>query len=193
MLDTRARKIVQPLFDQGATLFKKIGLSATQVTIISGIIGGATGFFVYNDMMGTAIVLLWISGMLDVIDGTMARKEKTTPIGTILDLVLDRIVELSVLIGLARRFPETQVVILLLVASFVIGMTMFLAIGAVSENYGYKSFQYQPGLVERTEGFLFLTAMILFPSAIIWIAIVFLIAELYTVGERFHQASKVLR
>ncbi|MCY1691792.1 hypothetical protein OVA29_14880 [Exiguobacterium sp. SL14] len=34
MLDTRARKIVQPLFDQGATLFKKIGLSATQVTII---------------------------------------------------------------------------------------------------------------------------------------------------------------
>jgi len=110
MIDTRARKIVQPLFDQGATLFKKIGLSATQVTIISGIIGGATGFFVYNDMMGTAIVLLWISGMLDVIDGTMARKEK-----------------------------------------------------------------------------------ILFPSAIIWIAIVFLIAELYTVGERFHQASKVLR
>jgi len=150
MLDTRARKIVQPLFDQGATLFKKIGLSATQVTIISGIIGGTTGFFVYNDMMGTAIVLLWISGMLDVIDGTMARKEKTTPIGTILDLVLDRIVELSVLIGLALRFPET-------------------------------------------EGFLFLTAMILFPSAIIWIASVFLIAELYTVGERFHQASKVLR
>ncbi|MCY1691791.1 CDP-alcohol phosphatidyltransferase family protein [Exiguobacterium sp. SL14] len=52
--------------------------------------------------------MLWISGMLDVIDGTMARKEKTTPIGTILDLVLDRIVELSVLIGLALRFPKRR-------------------------------------------------------------------------------------
>jgi len=193
MLDTRARRVVQPLFEQMATLLKKMGLSANQVTIISGIIGASTGFFVYNDMTGIAILLLWLSGALDVVDGTMARREKTTPIGTILDLVLDRIVELSVLIGIALRFPETQVVILLLVASFVIGMTMFLAIGAVSENYGFKSFQYQPGLVERTEGFLFLTAMLLFPSVIIWIAILFLIAELYTVGERFHQASKVLR
>ncbi|WP_214847875.1 CDP-alcohol phosphatidyltransferase family protein [Exiguobacterium sp. s193] len=193
MLDTRARKVVQPLFDQAATGLKKLGLSANQVTIISGIIGAATGFFVYNDMMGIAILLLWISGMLDVVDGTMARREKTTPIGTILDLVLDRVVELSVLIGLALRFPETQIVMLFLIASFVIGMTMFLAIGAVSENYGFKSFQYQPGLIERTEGFLFLTAMLLFPGAIIWIALVFLIAELYTVGERFYQASKVLR
>ena len=192
MLDTRARKMVQPVFDQAATGLKKLGLSANQVTIISGIIGGATGFFVYNDMMGIGILLLWISGMLDVVDGTMARREKPTAIGTILDLVLDRIVELSVLIGIALRFPETQIVMLFLIASFVIGMTMFLAIGAVSENYGIKSFQYQPGLVERTEGFLFLTAMLLFPSAIIWIAIVFLIAELYTVGERFYQASKVL-
>jgi phosphatidylglycerophosphate synthase len=193
MLDTRARRVVQPLFEQMATLLKKMGLSANQVTIISGIIGASTGFFVYNDMMGIAILLLWLSGALDVVDGTMARREKTTPIGTILDLVLDRVVELSVLIGIALRFPETQVVILLLVASFVIGMTMFLAIGAVSDNYGFKSFQYQPGLVERTEGFLFLTAMLLFPSAIIWIAVLFLIAELYTVGERFYQASKVLR
>jgi len=193
MLDTRARKSIQPLFDQIGHLFSRLGLSANQVTILSAIIGSSTGFFIYNDMILSALILLWISGTLDAVDGTMARRQRPTAIGTILDLVLDRFVELSVIIGLALRFPEAQFALLLLASSFVIGMTMFLAIGAVSENLGTKSFQYQPGLIERSEGFLFFTLMILFPNQLIWLTFVFLALELFTVGQRFHQASKVLR
>lgn len=193
MLDTYGSRYVQPIIERGANRLLKWNFTPNEVTILGGIIGVSTGIFIYNDMHWTAVILLWLSGLFDVLDGTMARKSKTTGFGTVLDLVLDRFVELSVVIALALRYPEYMPIFLILIGSFVIAMTLFLAVGASSSRRSEKTFYYQPGIIERTECFILFTLMILFPNWVGVIALIFLVLEVMTITQRFIEARRILR
>lgn len=193
MLDTYGSRFVQPVIERGANRLLKWNFTPNEVTILGGIIGVSTGIFIYNDMHWTAVILLWLSGLFDVLDGTMARKSKTTGFGTVLDLVLDRFVELSVVIALALRYPEYMPIFLILIGSFVIAMTLFLAVGASSSRRSEKTFYYQPGIIERTECFILFTLMILFPNWVGGIALIFLLLEVMTIAQRFIEARRILR
>ncbi|WP_270179147.1 CDP-alcohol phosphatidyltransferase family protein [Alkalihalobacillus sp. CinArs1] len=192
MLDTHGRKYVQPVMDRTAGWLLKIGLSANQVTIISFIIGVTSGLFIYLDHPVLAIIVLWVSGYLDAVDGTMARKTKPSAFGTVLDVSFDRVVEISVILGLAFAFPESMWALLLLSTSIIFAMTIFLTVGAVSEKQGIKSFYYQAGAAERTEGFLLFTAMILFPGYLTLLTLLFLAIELFTSIQRLTEAKRIL-
>ncbi|MCA0985884.1 CDP-alcohol phosphatidyltransferase family protein [Guptibacillus algicola] len=192
MLDTHGRKYVQPIMDKTAGWLLKIGLSANQVTTISFIIGVSSGLFIYFDQPILAVIVLWISGYLDAVDGTMARKTKPSAFGTVLDVSFDRVVEISVIVGLAFAFPESMWALLLLSTSIIFAMTIFLTVGAVSEKQGIKSFYYQAGAAERTEGFLLFTAMILFPSYLTILTLLFLAIELFTSLQRLTEAKRIL-
>jgi len=192
LLDTHGRKYVQPIIQKTADGFLRLGLSANQVTVLSFIIGISSGVFVYFGQAWIAVVVLWLSGYLDAVDGSMARATKPSPFGTVMDVTFDRIVEISVILGVAFLYPDIMWAALLLMASIVISMTIFLTVGNVSENNGVKSFRYQAGLAERTEGFILLSAMILFPSFVLWTTLLFLAVELFTAGQRFLEAKKLL-
>ena len=193
MLDTYGSRYVQPVIERGANRLLKWNFTPNEVTVLGGIIGISTGIFIYNDMHWTAVILLWLSGLFDVLDGTMARKSKTSGFGTVLDLVLDRFVELSVVIALALRYPEYMPIFLILIASFVIAMTLFLAVGASSSKRSEKTFYYQPGIIERTECFILFTLMILFPNWVGGIALIFLLLEVMTITQRVIEARRILR
>ncbi|QPC48171.1 CDP-alcohol phosphatidyltransferase family protein [Mangrovibacillus cuniculi] len=192
MLDTHARKYVQPIFTYSAKWLLKLGLSANQVTVIAFIIGSYTGFFIYWDMPFIALFALWFSGFLDVVDGSMARLTKPSPFGTVMDVTFDRIVEISVILGLAFRYPDVMWALLLLSVSIIVSMTIFLTVGAVTEKQGMKSFYYQAGIAERTEGFVLFSIMILFPSILLWSTLLFFAIELFTGMQRFLEAKKIL-
>ncbi|WCK52946.1 CDP-alcohol phosphatidyltransferase family protein [Aneurinibacillus sp. Ricciae_BoGa-3] len=194
MLDTHARHLVQPVIGGTAKFLIKLGLSANQVTWIAFLLGVSTGFLLYMNHPYLAVIALWISGYLDAVDGSIARlKQKSTPWGTLLDITFDRIVELSVLIGLGAKFPEAQFMLLLLTASIVFSMTVFLTVGALTEKKGMKSFYYQAGLAERTEGFILFTFMILLPHWLLWITGIFLVVELFTALQRLMEARRILK
>ncbi|MDQ0481878.1 CDP-alcohol phosphatidyltransferase family protein [Guptibacillus hwajinpoensis] len=192
MLDTHARKYVQPIMDRTAEVLLRVGLTANQVTTISFIIGVTSGLFIYLDQFVIAVVVLWLSGFLDAVDGTMARKTKPSSFGTILDVSFDRVVEVSVILGLAFRFPDSMWALLLLSTSIIFAMTIFLTVGAVSEKKGIKSFYYQAGAAERTEGFILFTAMILFHEVLTLLTLVFLAIELFTAFQRLAEAKRIL-
>ncbi|MGD6793851.1 CDP-alcohol phosphatidyltransferase family protein [Metabacillus indicus] len=192
MLDTHARKHVQPIIEKTANGLLKLGLSANGVTWIAFFIGLSSGLFIFLDSPVIAVFVLWISGFLDAVDGTMARLTKPSPWGTVLDVTFDRIVEISVIIGLAVAFPQAQLSLLLLSVSIIISMTIFLTVGALSEKQGMKSFYYQAGLAERTEGFILFSLMILFTKYLIVITLLFFIIELYTALQRILEAKKIL-
>ncbi|WP_044340408.1 CDP-alcohol phosphatidyltransferase family protein [Rossellomorea aquimaris] len=192
MLDTHARKWVQPSIEGSARLFLKKGLSANQVTVIAFIIGSSTGLVYYFGYPVLAVILLWLSGFLDAVDGTMARLTKPSPFGTVMDVTFDRIVEISVILGVAFLHPDIMWAILLLSVSIIISMTIFLTVGAVSEKQGMKSFYYQAGLAERTEGFILFSVMMLFPSIVLWSTLLFFAVELYTGLQRFLEAKRLL-
>lgn len=77
-------------------------------------------------------------------------------------------------------------------ASIVLSMTIFLTVGALTDNKGMKSFYYQAGLAERTEGFILFSFMILMPDLLWWTTGLFVIIELFTALQRFMEARKVL-
>lgn len=118
------------------------------------------------DAIPLACALLIISGYLDILDGTVARlKAKTTPVGTMLDIVGDRIVEFAVILGLYLVDPIARgTVSLCMLGSILICVTSFLVVGIFTPNESKKGFHYSPGLIERFEAFVFFFAMILFPT-----------------------------
>lgn len=194
MLDTHARHLIQPLFEKTANALLRTGLSPNHVTFIAGGLGFAAGVLVYFEHSWWALGLLWLSGFLDAVDGTMARlSNRSSAWGTLLDVTLDRIVELAVIVALAARFQEAQFGLLVLTASIVVAMTIFLTVGALSEKKGVKSFYYQAGLAERTEGFVMLSLMVAWPQLLMYWTILFIALEWFTSLQRLAEARRLLK
>ncbi len=81
---------------------------------------------------------------------------------------------------------------MILACTIILSMTVFLTSGMLLENTGIKSFHYQAGLMERTEGFIMFTFMIIFYSYMKILAFIYAVLILYTAVQRLYMAIKVL-
>ncbi len=180
MLDSYARKYVQPVIEHGAKTLHHMGLSANTATWIAMLFGVSSAILLVLNFPLWAVIILWCSGIMDVIDGTIARLSKSTPWGNILDISFDRIVEASMIIALLIIHPEAYLSLALCLAAILLVVTVFLVAGNVVSNTGIKGFHYNPGLLERTEAFAFFTLMMLLPSYIDWISWLFFILLMFT-------------
>lgn len=153
--------LFQPLID----ILKRCRITPNQVTLFSLICGVAVIPFLYFDSPLGALAMLWLSGLGDVCDGGLAREsEQTTDLGTIYDIVSDRIVEFSVILAFYLVDPTRSLLTLMMLGSVLSCVTTFLVVGIVVEKRGPKSFYYSPGLMERAEAFIMFSLMILFPA-----------------------------
>ncbi len=114
-----------------------------------------------------AVSLLILSGYLDMLDGSLARLQKHSKAsGAVIDIVSDRIVEFSVVLGLFLVDPVGRgLLCMLMLGSILVCVTSFLVVGIFIENESEKGFHYSPGLIERSETFLFFGVMILIPES----------------------------
>ena len=193
MLDTHARKYVNPIIELGAKFLLKLKLTPNNVTILALLLGISTSIFLYFDMQVVAVIVLWISGYLDAVDGAMARRSNSSSsFGTLLDIVSDRIVEVGIVLVLGIKFIDVRYNLIVLNACILMSMTIFLTVGALSEKKGVKSFYYQAGVAERSEGFIFFSLMILFPGYLRIITNIFSILIIVTAIQRFLEAKRLL-
>ena len=194
MLDTHCRKYVQPIIKIGAKFFLKFGFTANGVTILAMLIGVSSGIFTYLGYSYLAILILWMSGYLDAVDGTIARETKSSSaFGTIMDITFDRIVEASIIIGVASRYRELSYSAMLLAISIIISMTIFLTTGSLTDKKSEKSFYYQAGLAERTEGFIMFSLIILLKSRAEIMIYIFTLIIVITIFQRFLEARKIVK
>lgn len=194
MLDTHGRKYVEPIIESVANAFINRNISANKVTVLAFVLGISSGGWMLLGQPLIATAVLWISGLLDAVDGAIARKTGTSSSwGALMDITFDRIVELSVIISLAVLYPQARLVLIMLTGSIIISMTVFLTVGALSKNTKNKAFYYQAGLAERTEGFIMSSLMMLFSNHIIIITIVYFLAILFTAGQRLREAYELLK
>ena len=194
MLDTHARKYVNPIIELGAKFLLKLNLTPNNVTILALLIGVSTSIFLYFDMQISAVILLWVSGYLDAVDGAMARKSNSSSsFGTLLDIVSDRIVEVSIVLVLGLKFIDVRYNLIILTVCILMSMTIFLTVDALSEKKGVKSFYYQAGVAERSEGFIFFSLMILIPSYLGIITNIFSVLIIITAVQRFLEAKRLLQ
>ena len=193
MLDTHARKYVNPIIELGAKFLLRLKLTPNNVTILALLLGISTSIFLYFDMQIIAVTLLWVSGYLDAVDGAMARRSNSSStFGTLLDIVSDRIVEVSIVLVLGLKFVDVRYNLIVLAVCILMSMTIFLTVGALSEKKGVKSFYYQAGVAERSEGFIFFSLMILIPSYLGIITNIFSILIIITAIQRFLEAKRLL-
>lgn len=193
MLDTHARKYVNPIIELGAKFLLRLKLTPNNVTILALLLGISTSIFLYFDMQIIAVTILWVSGYLDAVDGAMARRSNSSSsFGTLLDIVSDRIVEVSIVLVLGLKFVDVRYNLIVLTVCILMSMTIFLTVGALSEKKGVKSFYYQAGVAERSEGFIFFSLMILIPSYLGIITNIFSILIIITAVQRFLEAKRLL-
>ena len=188
MIDTQLRPRVQPLFDALVTPLAKRGIHPVRVTRAALVVGVFAACLIPLGGIWPPVLLLWISGLFDVLDGSLARKMGTgTKRGAFLDIVGDRIVEACVILGLGVRQPDAVFPLLVLLAAILISMTLFLVSGSLLPNDSRKAFRYQAGVAERTEGFLLFSLMILYPEWSAPVAWIFAGLVAFTAGQRFRE------
>jgi archaetidylinositol phosphate synthase len=155
----------------------------TQAALATGV---AAGLLFYVDRRWLALAALAVSGLLDAVDGRVARLGPgATPWGGVLDLTADRVVEAAVLLGVALPRPALHVAGLVLAATWYVNLCVFLAVGAASERRGAKIIDYPPGILERSEGLVFAMVVVVTPglaAAAMWM---YAALEVVTAGQRF--------
>lgn len=192
MLDTRARTLVQPVLEIIARACVRLGISANALTLAGMLSGVAAAGLVASGWSGWGVATLWISGTLDAADGTLARMTRSSPLGAIMDITSDRVVEVAMILALAWRFPAARLELLALTGVIVIAMSLFLSIAAAVVNHSAKSFHYAPGLGERTEAFVCLTLMALNATHVRLWTWVFIGVIVVTMVQRFAHVRTLL-
>ncbi len=167
MIDTKLRKYAQTSFDRVAKFLKLINLHPNTVTVFAFIFGVISFICLCLSHTMLALIFLWLSGLFDVLDGTVARlTNKKSNIGAYLDMVFDRTVECILIIGFYIYRPEFALSYFIFLSGMVFNFSTFMLAGNLFKNTSNKSMHYDIGLVERTESFIVFSAMMLFPDYI---------------------------
>lgn len=188
MIETFVRPAFQRFLGDPLVVFLKRQpfVTPVKITLLSAIFGVISGALLVSHYFYLAICVLLLSGLCDVLDGTLARSlGKASNKGAALDIICDRIVELAVIAAFFILDPARNGVgaFAMLGASYLC-VTTFLVVGIFSHNTSQKSFQYSEGLIERAEAFIFFIAMMLFPPAFAWLAWVYFVLVMYTAAVR---------
>ena len=140
--------IVSPLW----RLLLASGLRANTVTGIGAGLGASSGIAVACGRFALGGWLYLLSGILDALDGRLARAHgEAAPSGIIVDSVLDRYADSLMLMGLAWYFRHTWVLVPTLAS--ILGTSLIPYVRAKAEALGVAG---HPGLMQRAERILYL-------------------------------------
>lgn len=179
MLDSTMRRLIDPPLNAAAAA---IGtkISANQITIGGFLLGLVCCYAVAQGMFAAALIFLLLNRLADGLDGAVARQTAPSVLGAYIDIVSDFL--LWALLPLAFLFYDTKnaFAAAILLSSFAMSMTGFLAfaiqaekLGLTSEAQGKKSMYYLAGLAEGTETIAFFTFTMLYPAAFAPAALLF--------------------
>lgn len=167
MIESRMRTKTQPLFDKVGSFLIPYNITPNMITLAAFILGISSGVAVAIGKMIPALVLLAASGLLDVLDGTVARLGKRSEkIGAYIDLISDRMVEAAVILGFAIQYPQHALAYIIFLIAVLMHFSTFVVAGTLFPNMGKKSMHYDKSIVERAEAFIFFFFMMLFPTYI---------------------------
>jgi phosphatidylglycerophosphate synthase/putative flippase GtrA len=140
--------VIQPLWK----VVYRSGLPANALSMLSGLLGVSSGVAVAAGRFTLGGWLFLGSGILDVMDGRVARlRKEANPAGAALDSVLDRYVDSAMLMGLAWYYRDTWVLLPVLVAF--LGTSLVPYVRARGEGLGIN---LRGGAMQRLERVLFL-------------------------------------
>ena len=130
--------------------------------------------------MTAALILLALNRLADGLDGAVARAQTPSDLGAYLDIVSDFVLWGLLPIGFIILDSNNAIAAAVLLSSFSMSMTVFLAFAIMAEKrgletntQGYKNFFYIAGLAEGTETIAFFAIVIIWPGIFIPAALVY--------------------
>ena len=168
MIETHMRTKVQPFFDKiGHNFCIPYHISPNMVTLAAFITGIVAALFICANCLLLALLFLLLSGMCDILDGTVARiTNQSQKVGAYIDLISDRMVEAAIILGFTLLYPQHYLAYIVFFVAVLLHFSTFVAAGALFPNMGKKSMHYDQSIVERAEAFVVFACMMLFPSFI---------------------------
>ena len=109
---TSRRESLKKFYEPVGELFLKYGFSPNFITLLSLFLGSLSALAFYHHKALTGALLLFLSGLFDLVDGEVARLSlKTTKFGAVFDWISDKWVDGMVLgaIGIAYSSPVVAV------------------------------------------------------------------------------------
>lgn len=200
MLDQRMRAVLQPVTTPVAARLARSGVPADVLTGLGLVLGLAAAGAAATSRWGWALGLWLVSRAADGLDGPVARATHGgSDRGGFLDLVADFTVYGAFVVGCAVGRPDARVALLVLLLSYYVNGTAFLAFSSVVERRRHdtglqdeRSFVFARGLAEGTETIVAHALLVAFPGAMTTIAWVFAAVVAVTIGQRVTLAVRVL-
>ena len=179
MLDPFMRRLIDPPLKRVAAIWPR-RVSANQVTIFGFVLGVGCFLAIATNSLTAALILLGLNRLADGLDGAVARAQSPSELGAYLDIVADFALWGLLPIGFIILDSDNSVAAAVLLSSFSMSMTVFLAFAIMAEKRGLetdaqgrKSFFYVAGLAEGTETIAFFAIVIIWPGAFIPAAFVY--------------------
>lgn len=171
MFDARLRPFIDPPLNTIGRNIARLGIGANSVTLLGVALGLAAGVVLASGQFTAGLCMILASRVLDGLDGAVARATRPTDFGGYLDIVGDFVFYVAVPVGFGLASPQNLLPALVLVASFALTGTSFLAFATLAAKrglettaHGRKSFFYNTGLAEGTETIACFVAMCLWPA-----------------------------
>lgn len=172
MFDHRAQELLRPWVSRLARPLASWGISANQVTVAGFLVGMLAALLIYQGMFVLGLVAIWLSRLMDALDGAVARLSESTDAGGFLDISLDFVFYASIPLAFALQSPaQNALPSAVLLASFVGTGSTFLAFAVIAAKRGlqnlsfpHKSFFYLGGLTEAGETLAVFSLMCIWPD-----------------------------
>jgi phosphatidylglycerophosphate synthase len=196
MFDAAILPLQRRLLSSPAEALVRRGVRADLITVAGLVIGLLAAGAAALGLYALALVCLVLNRLADGLDGAVARLTEPTDRGAYLDIALDFVFYAAFPLGFAVAAPEANALpAAVLLASFVMSGTSFLAFsiiadrrGLTARDYPSKGIYYLGGLTEGAETIAFFVAFCLFPAAFPVLALIFAAGAAITGATRYAAA-----
>ncbi|GIT91926.1 phosphatidylglycerophosphate synthase [Jannaschia pagri] len=191
MLDTAARRLIDPPLNRLGQGLAGWGVSANTVTFLGLALGIVAGATIALGAPGWALIPLLASRLADGLDGAVARATRKTDLGGYFDIWADFLFYGLIPLAFALLDPSNGTAAAFLLFAFYVNGTSFLGVailaakrGLETTAQGQKSLYYSAGLLEGTETILFFVLLCLMPQWFVPLSLAFGALCLFTAAAR---------
>jgi CDP-diacylglycerol--glycerol-3-phosphate 3-phosphatidyltransferase len=161
-----------------------MGVKADHVTVLGMLLAGVTGVTIGLGYLYVAIVLLTVGGLMDTLDGVVAKAAGTaSKKGAFLDSVADRVADAFIFGGVAWYLASRPDPRLALIPFAILAVSAVISYErAKAESLGYDA---KGGLMERAERLILLGVALLFHMVLVPLLGMLLALCAFTALQRF--------
>ena len=183
---THARRVSTRYFEEPlARSLMAVGLTPNRVTFLGLLVSVGCAYLLSQGMFVAGGGVLILAGMMDMVDGALARRGGTaSPQGALLDSVVDRVAEATVFLGLLVYYlePVSATEIVLINVSLV-GSLMVSYLRARGEGLGVDC---RVGIMTRPERVVAMAVGLLLGQVTIALAVIAVLTVFTTLHRFWH-------